>query len=263
MLSAGKVYVHEISPGSGVNESSSGGGEVLLLPPAESLHSSNSITQISFGGDFFFYGTDAGEVHAFSLSTLTTLPNHLSLGPEIIITLLSSNSLGTRVVVMDSLGRTLLFNPVAGTAILVPLASTPGMGTLGSGACVQWDSEDRHVFTVCTPSGAAPSIQEASTLAPPASGSGSGGLGNPSNSPQKKVSSSSNHATTSKGSHEIFSVNAFIHTPHSLTGPRVTPLGAASLGDDGALIINSAPAHSPRGKCLSLRVRVRARALRQ
>jgi WD repeat-containing protein 19 len=120
VLVAGKVLVHALGsetpnvasmrriPDVGDNI---GGGVDLI------------VTSIAIGGNFLFIGTSIGTLSVFSLSDWSLLPSPCEMRLEEsagAVRALFPNARGTKVIVLDSINRVLLFSPVNGSLILVP-----------------------------------------------------------------------------------------------------------------------------------------------
>lgn len=150
VLVAGKVLVHALGsdtpsvasmrriPDSGDNI---GGGVDL------------TVTSIAIGGSFLFIGTSIGTLSVFSLSDFCLLPPPCEMRLEQsagAIRAIFPNARGTRVVVLDSINRALIFSPVNGSLMLVPDAP-PSVDK-----CL-WDhgATDTGLFTLSTSSNSA------------------------------------------------------------------------------------------------------------
>jgi WD repeat-containing protein 19 len=231
VLCSGRLFIHAIEPSAG----SAGSGSMRQLPE----EGSGSVAQVCcacLGGELLFYGTSSGSVQAFSLRDGAVLPNCClrlegadcggALAPEDVaagaglggsgggsgscsIRGLSSNSLGSRLLVLDSLGRLLLFNPVDVRALLVPLPSPLLLPAPCPGSCplLLWDSSERHLFGVVVGAG----------------GGGGGGSG---------AAAAAGEAASSGGG-----LLLFLHAPVTLNGPTVTQLGLSEIGPAGELSI--------------------------
>lgn len=132
-LVAGSILVHAIEPRQGL----AGSGGMKRLPERDD---GIKATCLAIAGDFLFYGTSSGTLHIFSLVDWALLPAcEMRLEGGRAIKGVFPNPLGTRVVVFDDAGRTLLYNPVDARLLLVPDVP-PGSDK------VLWDTVDRGVF---------------------------------------------------------------------------------------------------------------------
>lgn len=158
---SGRLYIHELTAaagGAGSSAASAGaagavGGSMTVLPQRED---GSLITCAAVAGGFVVYGTSAGRVDLFSLADGKTLAGHECILPALgagegsgsassasgsipSVRAVFPNSLGTRVVVLDSAGRGFLLNPIDGSRLPVP-------GLPRGTSRVLWDGQDRYVF---------------------------------------------------------------------------------------------------------------------
>jgi WD repeat-containing protein 19 len=103
-----------------------------------------TVTAIAAGGDYLFWGATCGAVRALSLRDGIALPG-VELRLEAPIRTLVVNAKGTRVLVNDTAGNWVVFLPVTGAAIRVPV-SLPSSS--GGGARGEFDAIDPNVFLI-------------------------------------------------------------------------------------------------------------------
>ena len=102
-----------------------------------------TVTAIAAGGDYLFWGATCGAVRALSLRDGIALPG-VELRLEAPIRTLVVNAKGTRVLVNDTAGNWVVFLPVTGAAIRVPVSLPSSSG----GARGEFDAIDPNVFLI-------------------------------------------------------------------------------------------------------------------
>lgn len=141
VMTDSKALLHAIDPSlSGVHENAKIQG--MKSFPLREEGSSSKITCIALTDDFLYYGTAGGTVEIFYLGEWTLLSGS-ELRLKNGIRAIYPNMLGTRVVVIDTLGQVFLYNPVQGGGInqsIIMFDLVPSVVVT-----VVWDSKDKNV----------------------------------------------------------------------------------------------------------------------